>query len=64
MYARPPFVVVGISEAFSSEVAAGSRQENASNQKSWGIFPLFPRQMSDLEPALGINGGCGYTLAP
>jgi hypothetical protein len=41
MYARPLFVVVGISRAFSSEVGLGSRQENASDQKSEPVLTRF-----------------------
>jgi hypothetical protein len=41
MYARPLFVVVGISKAFSSEVGTGSRQENASEQKPKPVLAGF-----------------------
>jgi hypothetical protein len=65
MYARPLFVVVGISGAFSGKVAAGgSRQENASNQKAGLFWPFSPDQLPARSPRLGIIGGCGYTLAP
>jgi hypothetical protein len=57
-------VVVGISKAFSSEVGTGSRQENASDQKSRPVLagsdpsaPLF------LALPLASASGIGYMLA-
>src|SRR6195952_381753 len=52
MYARHPFVVVGISRVFSSEVATGSRQENASNQKR-ACFFRFP-------PIIALSGASAW----
>jgi hypothetical protein len=64
MYARPLFVVVGISKAFSSEVPSGSREENASGKKQACFGPfLQPRRRFSGNGALASLGSIGYTLA-
>jgi hypothetical protein len=64
MYARPLFVVVGISKAFSSEVGTGSHKENAPKQKSVPILAGFnPFRTAVLSRALASPERIRYTLA-
>jgi hypothetical protein len=75
MYARPLFVVVGISRAFSSEgrlfkqttvwdlTRGGYRFAPRGDQSGlfWPVFGAFRTAVLGL--CLGIAGACGYTLA-